>query len=170
MLYSVIPAVPCQPCRVEVVSISTFSAFIHKILYSTQQPSAGSLEFAVVLTRHVSDVYNGEYTTQISLNIVHSLCRMRLFALLHGLLNKLSLESIVLYCTILSKHHQTSRTCLVLSLLFGKFSAIRAALLPHSGLSLEPPVKCVYTFAVFTLHNSITFKYQDGKLGNSHFL
>ena len=73
MLYSVIPAVACQPCRVEVVSISTFSAFIHKILYSTQQPSAGSLEFAVVLTRHVSDVYNGEYTTQINLNSAFSL-------------------------------------------------------------------------------------------------
>merc|ERR1712242_76771 len=159
----------CHPCRavptlprVEGVSISNFSAFINKILYSTQQSSAGSLEFAVVLTRHVSDVYNGEYTTQISL------CRKPLFELLHGLLNKLAWER--KYCTILSKHRQTSRTCLVLSLLFGKFSAIRAALLPHSGLSLEPPVKCVYTFAVFTLHNSITFKYQDGKLGNSHFL
>ena len=49
--------VRCQPCQVEGVSISTFSAFIHKILYSTQQPSAGSLEFAVVLTRHVSNIW-----------------------------------------------------------------------------------------------------------------
>ena len=84
--------------------------------------------------------------------IVHSLCRIiynvSIVAWAFKQVVSTGRDSIVLYCTF---HLQTSRTCLVLSLLFGKFSAIRVALLPHSGLSLEPPVKCVYTFAVVTL-------------------
>ena len=54
ILLSLPCAVPSLPSGG--VSISNFSDFIHKILYSTQQPSAGSLEFAVVLTRHVSNI------------------------------------------------------------------------------------------------------------------
>lgn len=52
-------------------------------------------------------------------------------------------DSIVLSSTLLSEHRQASRTCLVLSLLFGKFSAIRAALLAGAAGEM-----CLYICSV----------------------
>ena len=76
-------------------------------------------------------------TTPIEARIVHSLCRIiynvSIVAWAFKQVVSTGKDSIVLNSTLLSKHAQTSRTCLVLSLLFGKFSAMRAALLRTQG-------------------------------------